>query len=1432
MGSRNIPTNLATGFSLETLDRTKIPAPNAARLADAGSQHRSKRRRISKHEEESRKVGHFFEDAIPLARIEIDLVCQGILNCRVYLMSMQKFESSIDQSILATREPHVDESYPVVLRQDKDYTELSIFSRSRQKVAECELPQSLSARSKAILENAVAVSKPGKNSNVKADCLLGGRSDDSGYRKWCIRITILWRNSQSLEEARSNRQNDFLALLTEQTLEGTTGWSPRDFYDSLHVPGKHDLRADLLDLNQIRCQLYPFQKRAVQWLLDREGSDKDVKGFDSPEANDRLSFGFFEMEDINGRPCVISCLLGIATTDPNLVHPTSLKGGILAEEMGLGKTVEVLSLISLHQRRIESTALVGNRLRTSNSTLIITPPSILMQWETEINRLTSFSVTIYDGVRHFKETNDELVDSLTKYDIVLATYATLASEIHYSGSTPERNLRYEKKHARRQSPLVQIEWWRVILDEAQMVESGVSNAAKVACIIPRVNAWAVSGTPMKQDVKDLLGLLIFLRIQPYCNSRAVWDSLVKYYKHVLKQLISRIAIRHTKHMIKDELQLPPQKRVVITLPFQQIEEQHYSDLFRKMCEDCGFDQDGVPLSEAYDPESGVMVAKMQSWLLRLRQTCNHPEVGTQNKRALGRSQGPLRSVADVLKVMIDQNSSDVRAEERSFIMNRVRRGQIYEAADKPQDALDIWSAMLEMSTQIVEECRIDVAEDLQLKADETDEEHAGEGKVSRARLRLRGALELQHISQFFVGNAYFQIKDDKDLTAPDSERFQELENLETEAYDRAKVVRKEILAETLSKAEALMKSVQLTTMRKASNVPKFDLKYRGGLESRDILNGLEDLCLMINRQTEQLEAWRKKMAELLLGPLVDQDEEEIKGDEYELSTKQQEEVYVYMEALRAILTDVHDAITGQNNMLIEYEMKFALHKAREGSGHAPALVQELLGIRSQLKPDPSRGSIRGFLTDLRVLKGILTNREGYGSARTTAELAIVSDALQRLQSDTNLQSKIVATLEKELDLFRETMNARLEYYKQLQAVSDSLTPYSEEVNPDNLELKLQNNFNESARLQLRLDNLKGRSRYLAHLQTESTLEENVQRQCIICKEIMTVGVLTSCGHYYDNDCIRLWWGAHRTCPTCKKPLTKNDFHQISYKPLEVTMQEELHSSPSSPGTDAASGISKTSIYSGIKTETLNQIKSIDVKGSFGTKIDTIARHLLWIRENDPGAKSIVFSQFKDFLDLLGRAFAKFKISWTSIDSRGGIEKFKNDPGVECFFLHAKAHSSGLNLVNAGHVFLCEPLINTSLELQAIARVHRIGQQHETFVWMYLVENTVEKAIYDISVERRMAHMSKTTIGGETKEIDVSENRIDLANSLELQDAPFSKLLTKGSGGGEVVEKGDLWNCLFKSKPKMHAPLADEIEMEVSRSLGADAAEARRAEQVN
>lgn len=181
-------------------------------------------------------------------------------------------------------------------------------------------------------------------------------------------------------------------------------------------------------------------------------------------------------------------------------------------------------------------------------------------------------------------------------------------------------------------------------------------------------------------------------------------------------------------------------------------------------------------------------------------------------------------------------------------------------------------------------------------------------------------------------------------------------------------------------------------------------------------------------------------------------------------------------------------------------------------------------------------------------------------------------------------------------------------------------------------------------------------------------------------------------------------------------------------------------------------------------------------------------------------------RYRDFLTVLHNAFRRFRIGYASIDEPNGISRFKNDPAIECFLLHARAHSSGLNLVNASHVFLCEPLLNTALELQAIARVDRIGQRHETTVWLYLVSGTVEESIYNLSVRRRMEHMGHRSAKHKSKEStpELLDASIEVANTLELEHAALSKLMSKDRTAGEMVDKGDLWECLFGSAASSEA----------------------------
>lgn len=141
---------------------------------------------------------------------------------------------------------------------------------------------------------------------------------------------------------------------------------------------------------------------------------------------------------------------------------------------------------------------------------------------------------------------------------------------------------------------------------------------------------------------------------------------------------------------------------------------------------------------------------------------------------------------------------------------------------------------------------------------------------------------------------------------------------------------------------------------------------------------------------------------------------------------------------------------------------------------------------------------------------------------------------------------------------------------------------------------------------------------------------NEPRTCVICQTTFDTGVLTVCGHQFCKECMVMWYKAHRNCPMCKKHLSPSQLHDITMKPKELKLHEDENSQANSIAKDQnrnGTTSQKSTIYSTFNADQLEEIRDIELDGpSYTTKVDTLVRHLLWLRQTDPGAKSIVFSQ--------------------------------------------------------------------------------------------------------------------------------------------------------------------------------------------------------------
>jgi E3 ubiquitin-protein ligase SHPRH len=391
--------------------------------------------------------------------------------------------------------------------------------------------------------------------------------------------------------------------------------------------------------------------------------------------------------------------------------------------------------------------------------------------------------------------------------------------------------------------------------------------------------------------------------------------------------------------------------------------------------------------------------------------------------------------------MIDQYAVLLRNNQRSLYSSMIKRGQLHEREKHIESALEVWQTTLGLVQTTVGECREALAQEIQ-KSNGTvpdvkarpkisedryasgydDGDESAEKKSSRvgaARLRLRTFLELEHACFFWIGTAYFQLKEQQDDKkgkkrsgkSANGKTSEEYEQMESEYYDMAKRARLELMQETRSRTTKYIAVLEGKKDRQEFvEVPDIEppAEGSGGIETGVILDGIRNLANVLNDQVVLLDDWREKLIALLIEPLVDDDtSRELEGNEVEVSVEKQEESYAYMSAIRALVADRDESLTNTHHSLIAQDTKSALE--RPSKMHAE-LFRFLIAEKNRVNPLQSPKSMKRLNNELRALIATLKTAEDRGDKRAKMERTIAEQEQQALQKEITTQVKACVEL--------------------------------------------------------------------------------------------------------------------------------------------------------------------------------------------------------------------------------------------------------------------------------------------------------------------------------------------------------------------------------------------------------------------------------------
>lgn len=257
---------------------------------------------------------------------------------------------------------------------------------------------------------------------------------------------------------------------------------------------------------------------------------------------------------------------------------------------------------------------------------------------------------------------------LASYDIILTDYSTLQSEFYYSNYNPtSRILRRPSRYLNVKTPLLFVNWWRVCLDEAQMVSSIITNPARLVAQLSAVHRWAVTGTPIQKSINDLYGLICFLGCSPY-DEWEKWSDLVNDFNHNahVKSLVSvlrKIMWRTCKSKeIIDQINIPELTECIHFIDMTDLEQLYYKKEHERCSKAFHTNSIKIGAMQKLSTLNPHMLKLVLEPLRKLRQDCSIPSIHERNLGVAKRNLKP----DELLEHLISKNEIEAKSELRSI----------------------------------------------------------------------------------------------------------------------------------------------------------------------------------------------------------------------------------------------------------------------------------------------------------------------------------------------------------------------------------------------------------------------------------------------------------------------------------------------------------------------------------------------------------------------------------------------------------------------------------------------------------------------------------------------------------------------------------------------------------------------------------------------